>query len=122
MCSISSSCCSRVAMREVVERHGVADAGDDVFALCVGQVVAVGAGAPVAGSRVNATPVPLSSPRLPNTIDHHVDGRAEVVGDRLLASVEPGAVAVPRSEDGQHCVIELVERVLRERRDRSRRG
>ena len=51
-----------------VERLGGADAGDDVLALRVGEEVAVGRFSPVAGSRVNATPVPESSPLLPNTI------------------------------------------------------
>ena len=54
---------------EVLQRERVADAGDDVLALGVLQVVAVDALLPEPGSRVKATPVPESMPRLPNTIE-----------------------------------------------------
>ena len=54
---------------EVLQRQRVADARHDVLALRVLQVVAVDALLAGAGSRVNATPVPESMPRLPNTID-----------------------------------------------------
>ena len=47
--------------------------------------------APVAGSRVKATPVPESMPRLPKTIEHDVDRGAEVGRDALLAAVEDRA-------------------------------
>jgi hypothetical protein len=49
---------------------GVRRPGDDVLALRVHQVLAVEALLAVAGSRVNATPVPESGPRFPNTIEH----------------------------------------------------
>ena len=52
---------------EVSQGQGVTDAGDDVLALGVDQVVAVDAGAPGGGSRVKQTPVPEVSPMLPNT-------------------------------------------------------
>ena len=51
--------------RQVLRR---ADAGDDVLALGVDQVLAVELLPPVDGSRVKATPVAQSSPMLPNTI------------------------------------------------------
>ena len=50
--------------------------------------------------------------------EHHrldVDGGPEVLGDPLLAAVEPGAVGVPRVEDGAYGEVELLARVLRER-------
>ena len=53
-------------------------------------------------------------PRLPNTIELHVDRGAEVVGDPLLAAVEHGALGVPRVEDRAHRQVELLARVLRE--------
>ena len=50
---------------------------------------------PDPGSRVNATPVPEFGA---DVAEHHrddVDGGAEVGRDALLATVEPGPVAVP---------------------------
>jgi hypothetical protein len=45
-----------------------ADAGDDVLALGVDQILAIIGRSPLAGSRVKATPVAEVSPILPNTI------------------------------------------------------
>lgn len=96
------------------ERHGVADAGDDVLALGVLQVVAVDAlvaaggvaGEGDAGAGVGAEVAE----------DHgaDVDRGAQVVRDALLAAVELGAVAVPRLEDGLYGEVHLLARVLRE--------
>ncbi len=80
---------------EVGERHGVADAGDDVFALRVLEVVAVDAlvarawvaGEADAGARVGA-----------DVAEHHrddVDRGAEVGRNALLATVKAGSIAVP---------------------------
>ena len=103
------------------ERHGVADAGDDVLALRVLEVVAVDAlvaaggvaGEGDAGAGVGAEVAE----------DHgaDVDGRAEVAGDALLAAVELGAVGVPRVEDGADGQVHLLARVLREVAARSLR-
>ena len=103
-----------VDLLEVGERHGVADAGDDVLALRVLQVVAVhalGAAGGVAGERDAGAGVHAA------VAEHHrlhVDRGAEVLGDPLLAAVEPRAVGVPGVEDGAHRQVELLARVLRE--------
>ena len=55
--------------RHLVDVERRANARDDVLALRVDEELAVELPSPVDGSRVNATPVPESSPRLPNTID-----------------------------------------------------
>ena len=55
-------------LAHVRDRVRRADAGDDVLALGVGQVLAEETFSPVLGSRVNATPVPESSPMLPKTM------------------------------------------------------
>ena len=99
---------------EIGERDGVADAGDDVLALGVLQVVAVDAlvaawrvaGEADAGARVHAAVAE----------DHrlHVDGGAEVLGDVLLAAVEDCALGVPGVEDRSDGQVELLARVLRE--------
>ena len=99
---------------EVGQRDGVADAGDDVLALRVLQVVAVdalGAGGGVAGEGHPGAGVVAEVAE-----DHraHVDRGAEVGGDALLAAVEDGALGVPGPEDRQHGQVELLARVLRE--------
>ncbi len=103
-----------VELLELGELHGVADAGDDVLALGVLQVVAVDAlvaaggvaGEGDAGAGVGAEVAE----------DHRadVDGGAEVAGDALLAAVELGAVAVPGVEDRHYGEVHLLARVLRE--------
>ena len=105
----------RVDCLEVLQRHRVADAGDDVLALGIGQVVAVDATrtrARVARERhagAGAGAGVAERHRL------HVDRRAEVVRDALLPAVEPRAVGVPRREHGHDREVELLVRVLRER-------
>ena len=99
---------------QVLQRHGVADAGHDVLALRVLQVVAVdalGAGARVAGERDAGAGVVA---QVAEDHRHHVDRGAEVGGDALLAAVEHGAVGVPRVEDGHDRQVHLLARVLRE--------
>ena len=108
----------RVTLGEVVahrvERLGDADAGDDVFALRVGEEVAVGrvlAGRRVARERdAGAGVVALVA-------EHHrlhVHGGAEVVRDALHPPVVTCAAAVPRLEHGFDRVPELLGRVGRE--------
>ncbi len=81
----------RVDLLQVLQRHGVADAGDDVLALGVLEVVAVDAllaGGGVAGEGDAGAGVHAEVAE-----DHrdHVDRRAEVVEDALLAAVEDRA-------------------------------
>ncbi len=99
---------------EVGQRHGVADAGDDVFALRVLEVVAVDAlvaGSWVAGEGDAGTRLGADVAE-----DHRddVDRGAEVGRDALLAAVEPGPIAVPRIENGADGEVELLAGVLRE--------
>ena len=103
-----------VELLQVLQRHGVADAGDDVLALGVGQVVAVDAlraGGRVAGERDAGAGV---GAEVAEDHRHHVDRGAEVGRDALLAAVEHGAVGVPRVEDRVDGQVELLARVLRE--------
>ncbi len=106
--------CGLVDLLQIGQRDGVADAGDDVLALRVDEVVAIDAlraGGRVAGERDAGARVVS-----PVAVDHRadVDGGAEVVWDLLLPTVERGAVGVPRGEDGQHGHVELFTGVLRE--------
>ena len=86
-----------VDLLQVGERHGVADAGHDVLALRVLEVVAVhalGAGRRVAGERDARAGVHAA------VAEHHrlhVDRGAEVLGDPLLAAVERGRGRCSRS-------------------------
>ena len=99
---------------QVLQRDGVPDAGHDVLALGVLQVVAVdalGAGARVAGERHAGARVQAQVAE-----DHrdHVHGRAQVGGDALLAAVEDGAGGVPGVEHGVDGQVHLLPGVLRE--------
>ena len=99
---------------EVLQRHRVADAGHHVLALGVLEVVAVGpllAGARVAGERDAGAGV------VADVAEHHrdhVDGRAEVGRDTLLATVEDGAVGVPGVEHRLDRHVQLLPGLLRE--------
>ena len=87
-----------VELGEVGQGQGVADAGDDVLALGVGQVVAVDA--LLAGGRVAGEADAGAGVGAEVAEDHraHVHRGAEVVRDPLAAPVDPGAVGVPRLE------------------------
>ena len=103
-----------VQLGEVTQRHRVADAGDDVLALCVLQVVAVHA----AGTRgrVARERHPGTGGRTTVAEDHGLDVHrcAEVLGDVLALSVERSARRVPGVEDRPHGEVELFAGVLRE--------
>ena len=99
---------------EVGEGHGVADAGNDVLALGVLQVVAVdtpGAGGRVAGEGDSRAGVGTEVAE-----DHDLDVHrgAQVVGDVFSAAVEAGALAVPGAEDRPDRAVQLRTGVLRE--------
>ena len=100
---------------ERVEVLGVADAGDDVFALGLDQEVAVRpvlAGRRVAREPDAGTRVVVAVP------EHHrlhVDGRAEVVADALAHPVGDRPGTVPRPEDRLDGSPQLGHRLLRER-------
>ena len=99
---------------QVLQRDGVPDAGHDVLALGVLQVVAVdalGAGARVPGERDAGAGVHA---QVAEDHRHHVDGGAQVGGDALLAAVEDGAVRVPGVEHGLDGQVQLLLGLLRE--------
>ena len=103
-----------VDLGHVGQRHRVADAGDDVLALRVLQVVAVDA--LLAAGRVAGEGDPGAGVHAEVAEDHrlHVDRRAEVLGDPLLAAVEPRAVGVPGLEDRPDREVHLLTGVLGE--------
>ena len=113
MISISSVEARAVQLLQVLQRHGVADAGHHVLALRVGQVVAVDAGP--SGARVAGEGDPRA--RVPAQIaeDHgdHIDGGPQVGGDPLLAPVEDRPLGVPGPEDRPDRRRELLARLLR---------
>ena len=99
---------------EVGQGQRVADAGDDVFALRVLQVVAVDAG--VAGGGV-AGEAHAGAGVFTHVAEHHgadVDGGTQVVGDALAAAVDAGALGVPGAEHGFDAHVHLGAGVLRE--------
>ena len=90
------------------------DAGHDVLALRVGQVLAeqrLLAGVRVAGEG-DAGPRVVA--HVAEDHGHDVDRRAEVVGDLLVVPVVHGALAEPAGEDGLDRQVELLVRVARE--------
>ena len=99
---------------EVRQGQGVADAGDDVLALGVDQVVAVDAGLPGGGVAGEAHAGAGGLAHIAEDHGAHVDGRAQVVGDLLAAPVDVGALGVPGAEDGLGGHVELGARVLGE--------
>ncbi len=103
-----------VDLGHVGQRHGVADAGDDVLALGVLQVVAVHALVPARG--VPGERDAGAGGHAPVAEDHglDVDRGAEVLGDPLLAAVQHGAVGVPGVEDRGDGEVQLLARVLGE--------
>ena len=101
-------------LRELRDRFGRADAGDDVFALGVDEEFAVEllrAVGRVARERHAGAGVVTGV-----AIDHglHVDGRSPFGGDAVLAAIDDGAVVHPRAEHGAGSAPKLLPRVLRE--------
>ena len=91
------------------------DAGDDVLALRVDEVLAVHA--LLAGRRV-AREADAGRRLLAPVPEHHlddVDGRADVVGDRVRSPVDLRARVVPRLEHAQNGPTQLLACVLRKR-------
>ena len=99
---------------QLADGHGSADAGDDVLALRVHQILAeegVLAGGGVAGEAdAGARGVAHVAE------DHalHVDGGAQPVVDAVDAAIGLGAFAVPTAEDGVAGGRQLLQRGLRE--------
>ena len=105
----------RVEAFEVGEREGVADAGHDVLALGVGQVVAVLAGGSRRGIAGERDARAGGRAAVPEHHRLHVDRGAEVGGNAFAPAVEDRPLGVPRVEDREHGAAQLVAGVLRER-------
>ena len=99
---------------KVGQGQGVADTCNDVFALCVLEVVAVHTG--VAGGGVAGEAHAGAGVFAHVAKDHgaDVDCGAQVVGDALTATVDAGTFGVPGTEDGLDGHVHLGARILRE--------
>ena len=92
--------CLRVSFLHHGDRLGSANAGDNVFALGVGEVLSVdaaGAGGGVTGEEDAGAAVGAG---VAEDHGHDVDGGAVVVGDAAVVAVLEGAGVVPAFEDG----------------------
>ena len=104
----------RIKFAERRKRQRVSDSGHHVFALGIGQVVAVNAAraaSRIAGER-NA-----GSRTLPNVSEGHglnVHGRPQPPGNPFLPAVQHRSFGVPGPEDRQHRKVKLALRLLRE--------
>src|SRR6202051_3846722 len=97
------------------EAHRSADSGHNVFALRVGEVVAVEdlfAGTRIAGEADARTGIVagVSEDHL-----HDVDGGAEEPGDFFDAAIGYGLLRHPGTEHGADCAPELLHRIVRKR-------
>ena len=103
-----------VDLLKISQGQGVADTCNDVFALCVLEVVAVHTG--VAGGGVAGEAHAGAGVFAHVAKDHgaDVDCGAQVVGDALTATVDAGTLGVPGTEDGLDGHIHLGARILRE--------
>ena len=92
----------------------VADAGHDVLALGVHQVVAVELALAVGGVAGEGHARGGCVALVAEHHGLHVDGGAQIVGDLLLLAVENRARVVPRAEDGLDGQLQLHHGILRE--------
>ena len=110
----NSACASGICLGQVCDRRRGPDAGHDVLALGVGQVLAeerVLAGAGVAREGHARAGVVA---HVAEDHGHDVDRGAQVVGDLLVVAIVAGALAEPAREDGLDGQVELLVGVLRE--------
>ena len=103
-----------LGLRKIRDLLGRADAGDDVFALRVAQILAEQhrfAGVRIAreGHARARVVAEVAEDHL-----HHGHGRAPIVGNSIESTVVDRAFAVPRVEDGSDRQVELLANVLRE--------
>ena len=95
----SSKTCGHLVLH-VSQLLGLADAGDHILALGVGQVVTEDL--LVAGGRVARESDAGAGVVAHVAEDHqlHVDGGAQIVGDVVMTAVGDGARVAPAAEDG----------------------
>ena len=103
-----------MARFRLTDGHRGADAGDNVLALRVHQILAEEG--VLAGGRVAGEADAGAGGVAHVAEDHalHVDGGAQPVVDAIDAAIGLGAVAVPTAEDGVAGCDQLLQRVLRE--------
>ena len=104
----------RVQRLQIVQRQGVPDAGDDILALRIGQVVPVRAGP--TGRRVTGERN-AGAAGLAQVAEHHradVHRGTQVLRDPLPPPVQPRPIGVPGVEDSVDRHVQLLARVLRE--------
>ena len=103
-----------VDLLKIGQRQRVADTCNDVFTLCVLEVVAVHTG--VAGGGV-AGEAHAGAGVFTHVAKHHgadVDCGTQVMGDALTATVDAGTLGVPGTENGLDSHVHLGARILRE--------
>ena len=105
---------SRIEFLERIEGQRVSDAGDDILALSIGEVVAVDAAGTGAGVAGEGDAGARSGAGVSERHDLDVHGRTEVMRDALAAAVELRPVGVPGLEHGEHREVELLVGILRE--------
>ena len=99
----------------LLDRHRSTNACNDVLALCVHKELAhAGSFSPVAGLRVNATPVPEVSPMFPNAIICTLTAVPQEYGISLVHTVDVRARVVPRTENCLDSLEELNLGIVRE--------
>ena len=103
-----------VHVLELGDRRGVADAGHDVLALGVHQVVAVELLLAVGGVARERDARGRGVALVAEHHGLHVDGGAQIVGDLVLLAVQRGARVVPAAEDGLDGQLQLHAGILRE--------
>src|SRR6266850_2423835 len=104
----------RHSLCHFTERHWRTDAGDDIFALGVDEVIAVKDF--FAGTRV-AREADAGAGIISGIAEHHlhdVDGRAEKAGDFFHASVGDGLFRHPGTKDGADGSPKLIHGIVRE--------
>ena len=101
-------------MLEVGDGARVADAGHDVLALGVHQVVAVELALAVGGVAGEGHARGRGVALVAEHHGLHVDGGAQIVGDLLLLTIEDRARVVPRTEDGLDGQLQLHHGILGE--------
>ena len=102
-----------VQLAQIIQRQRVADAGDDVFALGIGQVIAVRAGS--SGRRITGES-DAGATGFAEVSEHHradVHRGPQVLGNPLAPPVQPRPIGVPRVEDRVDRHVHLLARVLR---------
>lgn len=104
----------RLLLLEPGQRLGGADPGHHVLPLGIAEVLAVELLGPGGGIAGKTHPGPGIVAQVAEDHRLHVDRGTEVVGDAVVAAVDPGAGIVPALEDRPHRPLQLPPGVLGE--------